>query len=82
MNDENDMGARRSIDLRRLPRWIATTVAVVVTVAIVGIAWLVGRDEPTPRWIMDVLIPVLGWTWLVLAAVALFTWPLRRRRRS
>lgn len=72
---------RRRIDLLRLLSPAARMVLALAVVAVVSLAaWWVGRDEPVPAWIATGLVPLLGWLWLALAAVALASWWLRRRR--
>jgi len=72
---------RRRIDLFRLLSPAARTALALAVVAAVSLAaWWVGRDDPVPAWITKGLVPLLGWIWLALAAVALASWWLRRRR--
>jgi hypothetical protein len=71
---------RRRIDLRQLPPAARTALALLVVAAVALAAWWLGRDDPVPAWISDRLVPLLGWAWLALAAVALFArWQQRRQ---
>ena len=71
--------SRKKVDLRTLPAWLYYIVALVVTVAIMIVAWIVGRDRPIPDWIENYLIPSLGWVFLLFLAVAIIGWLLKKR---
>ncbi|HEX2828585.1 MAG TPA: hypothetical protein VHP37_19685 [Burkholderiales bacterium] len=74
---------RIRIDLRRgLPVAARYAVAIVIVVTVSLAAWYVGRDEPTPRWIGEGLVPALGWIYLALLAIAAVHWirQLRAKR--
>ncbi len=63
---------REPVDLRRLlPRGAQYALALAVVSAVVALAWHTGKDDPVPGWIMRYLVPILGWTYLALVAVAL-----------
>jgi hypothetical protein len=47
------------------------TVALATVAVVVSVAWAVGRDRPTPWWVDEYLIPLLSWSWIVLATVLL-----------
>ena len=76
---------RRRIDLfRLLPPAARYGVALLVIAAVSLAAWWSGRDEPVSPAVHGLLVPLLGWLWLALAAVALASWLWRRwqaRRR-
>jgi hypothetical protein len=61
----------------RALRPLAAVVMVVIAVA----AWVVGKGDPVPDWITQLLIPALSVLVLVLSAVLLVDW-LRRRARK
>ena len=68
---EPRLAPRLRVDLwAALPRWASWSVALAVAVSIVNFAWLVGRDDPVPTWISEVLVPALGWIYLALLVVA------------
>lgn len=69
------------VDLHRLPWPLRYGLALLVVAAVVAAAWFIGRDDPVPRWINHWLVPVLGWTYLALIAIALGS-AVRRRRRG
>ena len=66
------------VDLRRLPRRARYAIGIAVALVVGGIAWLVGRDEPTPGWVVAG-IRVLGTVVAVLVVVWL-VWRVTRRR--
>jgi Mn2+/Fe2+ NRAMP family transporter len=74
------------IDLRRLPSWAQYALSLTLVGIITAAAWLVGRNQPIPDWIEHVLIPALGWFYVVLLvflAIRLVLrrpWSRRRRR--
>jgi hypothetical protein len=57
---------RERIDLRRLPVWLQYLIALTVVAVVSIAAWLVGRNRPIPNWITHYLIPILGWSYIVL----------------
>jgi hypothetical protein len=72
---------RQRVDLFRLLSPLArTALALAVVVAVSLAAWWTGRDDPVPPFITDVLVPLLGWLWLALAAFAFVSWWRRRRK--
>jgi hypothetical protein len=71
---------RRRVDLRLLPPLARTALALLVIVAVSLAAWWTGRDDPVPPFITNVLVPLLGWLWLALAAFAFVSWWRRRRK--
>jgi uncharacterized membrane protein len=70
--------SRKRIDLKKLPVWMQYLISLTVVAVIVAAAWLVGRDQPVPAWIMNVLIPVLGVLYLILLTIVI----VRRLRRK
>ena len=62
------------MDVWKLPAWQRYAIALVLTAAIAGAGWYVGRNRPVPEWITGGLIPFLGWLVLALAAVAVVQW--------
>ncbi len=68
----------QEIDLRRLPAWQRYLISLVVIAAVSAIAWVVGHNQPVPRWITAYLIPFLGWAYIVLVIFVVAMW-LRRR---
>jgi hypothetical protein len=69
---------RKVVNLRTLSPWLQYSIALAVVAVVVGLAWLVGRDTPMPAWVTDVLVPALGWLYLIFFVFALFQ-RLRRR---
>jgi hypothetical protein len=66
---------RIRIDLRRgLPAAARYALALVIVIGVSLAAWYVGRDDPTPRWIAEGLVPALGWIYLALLAIAAVYW--------
>jgi hypothetical protein len=78
--------SRIHVNLRRLPKWAVTLIALTVVIAITLAAWHVGKDEPNPEWVTKKLNPVLGWLWLMLAVIALFyklsNWKKKKQNRD
>jgi peptidoglycan/LPS O-acetylase OafA/YrhL len=70
--------SRKKVSLDNLPRWLQYTIAAVLMGAIAAAGYLVGRDEPTPAWIEQGLVPVLGWVALILIIIVAADW-IRRR---
>jgi hypothetical protein len=52
----------------------------ILMLGIAGLAWFVGRDDPVPAWITDLLIPVLSVLVLILVAILILDWVRQRRR--
>lgn len=81
-DDHRPRPPRHRIDLkRRLPRTAQIALALTVAAAVALAAWWHGRGTPPPEWVVEWLVPALGWGWLVLAAVALVRWWRRRWRQ-
>lgn len=81
MADHPTRPPRRRVDLFKLltpAARYAVAVAIIVVVSLA--AWWTGRDEPVPPAVNGILVPLLGWLWLALAAVALASWLWRRRK--
>lgn len=74
--------SRIRVDLRRLPRFWYWVVALMVTGGVGWLAWKTGRPGEGTVWVRERVAPVLGWVWIGLAAVALVTWPFRRKREG
>lgn len=60
-----------NIDLRRLPIKYQYLIGLFVVAIIAAVAWITGRNKPTPLWIKQYLIPILGWAYLVLFCYAI-----------
>jgi hypothetical protein len=58
--------SRKKVDLTTLPVWLQYSISLLVVAIVVAAAWLVGRNNPVPAWIMTYLVPVMGWTYVVL----------------
>ena len=69
---------KQQVNIRKLSTWREYLIAVLVTSVIVAVAWFVGRDQPTPAWISNYLIPGLGWLGLILIIIVIFDW-IRKR---
>ena len=80
MSPDRPPPLRRRVDLRHLPRWQQYTLALLVTAAVVVIAWLVGGDESVPAWVSKLVVPALGWLVLAIVASGLAIRLLRRQR--
>jgi hypothetical protein len=63
---------RRRVDMRRLPLWVRYLLGSLTVVAVVGMAWIYGREEPVPPWVEHGLVPALGWIYIILVVVALW----------
>ena len=73
---------RIRIDLRKgLSATARYTLAIAIVVAVSLVAWYVGRDNPTPPWISEGLVPALGWIYLVLVAIAAVYWVRQLRAK-
>ena len=73
--------ARIRIDLFRLrPVWY-WSIALIIVGLVSTLAWWVAQRRPQATSLSPGVRDVLGWCFIVLALVALITWPLRRRRR-
>lgn len=73
--------SKDKVNLHALPAWLKYAVALVVIALVVGAAWLVGGDRPTPGWITNRLIPVLGWVYLALCVYLIVYYVARRIRK-
>ncbi|HWK90208.1 MAG TPA: hypothetical protein VNP72_09440 [Longimicrobium sp.] len=70
------------VDLRRMPWPLRYGLSLLIIAAVVAAAWFMGRDDPVPSWISHRLVPILGWTYLALVAIALAGAVRRRRTRT
>lgn len=68
----------RKYDLKKLPAPLKYLVSLVLIAVVVGAARYVGGDRPTPAWITDKLIPVLGWVYLALCVYLIVYYVARR----
>lgn len=57
---------RKRVDLTKLPTWIQYSISLTVVASVVAVAWFVGRNKPVPPWIEVYLIPILGWSFLII----------------
>lgn len=81
MADFRPRPPRRRVDLFKvLPPAARYALALAIIAAVALAGWWVGRDEPVPPAVGGFLVPLLGWLWLALAAVALASWLWRRRK--
>lgn len=81
MPDFRPRPTRRRIDLFKLLTPAARYgIALLVIAAVALAAWWSGHDDPVPPAVGGILVPLLGWLWLALAAVALASWLWRRRK--
>lgn len=46
-------------------------ITVVITGLIVFLAWQSGENQPPPEWVIEYLVPFLGWAYIVLVIVAI-----------
>jgi hypothetical protein len=60
------------------PLWVQRSVALATVAVVVAAAWAVCRDRQTPWWLDYYLVPLLSWSWIVLATLLLVTWCRRR----
>lgn len=58
--------SRKKVDLTTLPSWIQYTISLTVVATVVAAAWFVGRNEPVAPWIKVYLIPILGWSFIII----------------
>jgi hypothetical protein len=52
-----------------------------IVIPISALAWIVGRDDPVPSWIPELLIPALSWLVLILVAILVVGWVRERFSR-
>lgn len=50
------------------------TITIILMIAIATAGYFVGRNNPTPAWIDQYLIPGLGWLGLVLMSIVAIDW--------
>ncbi|MCP4658897.1 MAG: hypothetical protein GY856_26090 [bacterium] len=72
---------RRRIDMRTLPSWLQWTISLAIVVVVSLVAWQVGKEDPVPAWVAELLVPGLGILFLVLLVVGLAARAFRRSRR-
>lgn len=70
------------VNLHALPAWLKYLVSLAIIAVVVCAAWLVGGDRPAPGWIVDRLIPALGWVYLALCVYVVIYYAARRLRRK
>ncbi|HLP91158.1 MAG TPA: hypothetical protein VK184_21585 [Nostocaceae cyanobacterium] len=58
--------SRKKVDLTTLPIWLQYSISLTVVAIVVTFAWFVGRNNPIPAWITTYLIPILGWSYIIL----------------
>jgi hypothetical protein len=63
--------SRKKVDLITLPVWLQYCISLVVVAIVVAAAWLVGRNNSVPAWIMTYLIPILGWAFIIIFTYAI-----------
>jgi hypothetical protein len=76
------MTRRRRVGLGGLRSIVQHTIALAIIIPIAAFAWVVGRDDPVPDWITDVLVPGLGWVGLILIVILIVDWVRQRRARG
>jgi len=74
-------GSRRRVDLSGLPKPVLTLIGLIVVIPIATLGWIVGKDEPVPAWITEILVPVLSIVALVFMVILVVDWIRRRARR-
>ena len=57
--------------LFKLPKWQQYGISLLVVLVVVVIAWMVGKDDPAPPWLSEVVVPNLGWVYLGLLAIVI-----------
>lgn len=79
----NEMKSQKEkrFDLKSLPKWQQYGIAILVVAAVVTLAVISRGDRPPPRWLVEGLIPVLGWIYLALLAIVLIRYFLNRKSR-
>jgi peptidoglycan/LPS O-acetylase OafA/YrhL len=63
--------SEKPFDLRRLPVWLQYLISLSALAVVVTAAWLIGKDQPVPSWLITKMIPTLGWIYIVLLVVAM-----------
>lgn len=71
---------RKSVQLKLLPVWLQYVIAITVTLFVVAMAWHIGKDRPTPQWIELWLVPILGWTGLLLLVTGVVATRFEKRK--
>lgn len=74
--------ARKKVDLKRLPVRLQYIIALTVVAIVVTEAWMVGRDQAIPGWITNYLVPILGWSYVVLLVLAICYRFFKQKRRT
>jgi hypothetical protein len=77
---EGDGLSRKRVNLKTLPAWLQYLIALAVIAAVAAAAWIVGKDKAIPSWITNYLIPILGWSYIVLALCVIVSGFLKRWR--
>jgi len=73
--------SRVRIRLDSYPKRVQYAIAVAVMVPIATLGWIVGKDNPVPAWITELLIPVLSVIALIFMGILVVDWVRRRTRR-
>ncbi len=66
--------SRKKIDLSFLPTWLQYFIALLLVTIVTIAGYLVGHDQPVPKWIEKYLIQGLGWLGLVLILLVVIDW--------
>jgi hypothetical protein len=71
--------SRKKVNLRTLPVWVQYLISLAVITIVVTAAWVVGKGRAIPSWITEYLIPILGWSYIVLLLFVIVSHFLKKR---
>ncbi len=72
---------RKKVDLTKLPSWQQYLIATIVVGLVVGLVYVLKGKQPIPPWIQTYLTEKADVTAVVLVALFIFVWLVRRLTR-